>query len=108
MLYELIGLIWEEEIVPMDWKEGHLVKLPKKGDHCICDNYRSIMLLSVSGKVLNRVMLQRMKNAVDTNLRDNQAGFQQKRSCADQIATLRIILEQESEFNSIPPSTQFS
>ena len=30
MLYKLIGLIWEEEMVPMDWKEGHLVKLPKK------------------------------------------------------------------------------
>ena len=29
-LYELIGLIWEEEMEPTDWKEGHLVKLPKK------------------------------------------------------------------------------
>ena len=100
MLYELIGLIWEEEMVPMDWKEGHLVKLPKKGDLSICDNYRGIMLLSVPWKVLNRVMLQRMKNTVDTKLRDNQAGFRQNRSCADQIAKLRIILEQVSEFNS--------
>ena len=84
----------------MDRKEGHLVKLPKKGDLSICDNYRGIMLLSIPGKVLNKVMLKRMKNAVDTKLRDNQAGFRQNRSCADQIATLRIILEQASEFNS--------
>ena len=84
----------------MDLKEGHLVKLPKKGDLSICDNYRRIMLLSVPGKVLNRVMLKRMKNAVDTKLRDNQAGFRQIRSCADQIAILRIILEQATEFNS--------
>ena len=83
----------------MDWKEGHQVKLPKKGDLSICDNYRGIMLLSIPGKVLNRVMLKKMKNAVDTKLRDNQAGFRQNRSCADQIATLRIILEQVSEFN---------
>ena len=96
MLYELIGLIWEEEMVPMDWKVGHLVKLPKIGDLSICENYRGIMLLSVPGKELNTVMLQRMKNAVDTKLRDNQAGFRQNRSCADQIATLRIILEQAS------------
>ena len=41
-----------------------------------------------------------MKNAVDTKLRDNQAGFRQIRSCADQIAILRIILEQATEFNS--------
>ena len=84
----------------MDRKEGHLVKLPKKGDLSICDNYRGIMLLSVPGKVLNRVMLKRMKNAVDTKLRDNQAGFRQNRSCADLIATIRVILEQASEVNS--------
>jgi hypothetical protein len=58
------------------------------------------MLLSVYGKVLNRVMLQRLRIAVDDKLRDNQAGYRQNRSCADQIATLRIILEQSHEFNS--------
>ena len=100
MLYDLIGKIWEEEKVPNDWKEGHLVKLPKKGDLSICDNYRGIMLLSVPGKVLYRIILERLKRAVDTKLRDNQAGFRQNRSCADQIATLRIILEQAQEFNS--------
>ncbi|VDP58924.1 unnamed protein product [Schistosoma curassoni] len=32
MLYLLFRKIWEEEQVPMDWKEGHLIKIPKKGD----------------------------------------------------------------------------
>ena len=100
LLYNLIGKIWTEEDIPQDWKEGHLVKLPKKGDLSICDNYRGIMLLSVPGKVLNRILLERMKKAVDQELRDNQAGFRQNRSCADQIATLRIIIEQSLEFNS--------
>ena len=45
-------------------------------------------------------MLQRLKTAVDDKPRDNQAGFRQNRSCADHIATLRIILEQSNEFNS--------
>ena len=57
-------------------------------------------MLSVPGKVLNRVMLQRLKTAVDDKLRDNQAGFRQNRSCEDQLVTLRIILEQSHEFNS--------
>ncbi|KAH3750313.1 hypothetical protein DPMN_184833 [Dreissena polymorpha] len=35
-----------------------------------------------------------MKHAVDTHLRDQQADFPQERSCTDQIANLRIILEQ--------------
>jgi hypothetical protein len=45
-------------------------------------------------------MLQRLKTAVDDKPRDNQAGFRQNRSCADHIATLRVILEQSNEFNS--------
>ena len=41
-----------------------------------------------------------MKDVVDPQLRDNQAGFRENRSCTDQIATLRIIIEQSIEWNS--------
>ncbi|VDP70332.1 unnamed protein product [Schistosoma curassoni] len=34
-----------------------------------------------------------MKDAVDTQLRDQQAGFRKDRSCTDQTATLRIIVD---------------
>jgi hypothetical protein len=81
-------------------RRAHSETSEKKGNLSICDNYRGIMMLSVPGKVLNRVMLQRLKTAVDDKLRDNQAGFRQNRSCADQIVTLHIILEQSHEFNS--------
>ena len=47
-----------------------------------------ILLLSTPGKVLNRILLERMKTAVDNRLRDQQAGFQQDRSCMDHIGTL--------------------
>ena len=41
-----------------------------------------------------------MKDAVDSLLRDEQAGFRTRRSCIDQITTLRIIIEQSLEWNS--------
>ncbi|VDP24764.1 unnamed protein product [Schistosoma margrebowiei] len=41
-----------------------------------------------------------MKDCVDAQLRDQQAGFRKDRSCTDQIATLRIIVEQSVEWNS--------
>ncbi|VDP87425.1 unnamed protein product, partial [Schistosoma mattheei] len=47
MLHLLFKKIWEEEQVPMDWKEGHLIKIPKKGDLSKCENYREITLLSI-------------------------------------------------------------
>ena len=100
MLYSLFSKIWEEEEVPAQWKEGIIIKLPKKGDLRDCSNYRGIMLLSTPGKVLNRILLERMKEAVDPKLHDQQAGFRRNRSCADQIASLRIIVEQSLEWNS--------
>ena len=100
MLHILFKKIWEEEQIPTEWKEGHLIKLPKKGDLSSCSNYRGITLLSIPSKVFNRVLLNRMRDAIDTHLRDQQAGFRKDRSCTDQIATLRIILEQSLEWNS--------
>ncbi|VDP85264.1 unnamed protein product [Schistosoma mattheei] len=41
-----------------------------------------------------------MKDSVDAQLRDQQAGFRKDRLCTDQIATLRIIVEQSIEWNS--------
>ena len=100
MLQPLLQKIWEEEKVPDAWKIGYLVKLPKKGDLSQCGNWRGIMLLSIASKVLTRVILERMKEALDKELRPEQAGFRQNRSCTDQIATLRIIIEQSIEWQS--------
>ncbi|VDP48940.1 unnamed protein product, partial [Schistosoma curassoni] len=41
-----------------------------------------------------------MKDTVDAQLQDQQAGFRKDRSCTDRIATLRIIVEQSVEWNS--------
>lgn len=87
MLYQLMQTIWEEENVPSDWRDSIIVKIPKEGDLRECKNYRGIMLLSTPGKVLNRILLERLQKAVDGKLRENQVGFRNNRSCADQIAT---------------------
>ena len=94
MLYSLFSKIWEKKEVPAQWKEGIIIKLPKKGDLVGCSNYRGITLLSTPGKILRRVLLEKMKEVVDPKLRDQQAGFLRNRSRADQIARMRIIVEQ--------------
>nr|KAG5695243.1 hypothetical protein BaRGS_008071 [Batillaria attramentaria] len=100
MLHPLLRKIWENESVPQDWKKGHLVKLPKKGDLSSCSNWRGIMLLSIPGKVLTRIILERLKTALDKTLREEQAGFRNDRSCTDHIATMRIIIEQSLEWQT--------
>ena len=99
-MLHLLCKIREQERVPDEWKKGHLVKLPKKGDLSSCNNWRGIMLLSFLGKILSRIILERLKSALDKTLRDEQAGFQQDRSCTDNIATMRIIIEQSLEWQT--------
>ena len=100
VLHSPLNKIWTVEDIPQDWKLGLLVKLPKKDDLSLCINWRGIMLLTISSKVLGRIILERMKDALDSRLRDEQAGFRKERSCCDQIATLRIIVEQTLEWNT--------
>ena len=100
MLHPLFLQIWETERVPTEWKNGYLVKLPKKGDLGLCKNWRGIMLLSVPSKVFCRIILERLKHALDRKLRCEQAGFRKDKSCTDHIAALRIIIEQSTEWQT--------
>ena len=93
MLYNLFGKIWGTNEIPDDWKEGYLIKLPKKGDLKECKNWRGCYQL------LEKCWTG-LKAEVDDRLRDEQAGFRKERSCTDHTATLRIIVEQSLEWNS--------
>ena len=50
LLEQLFSVIWREETVPKQWREGLIVNLFKKGDREDPGNYRGITLLSVVGK----------------------------------------------------------
>ena len=82
---------------PEDWEQGILIQLPKEGNLMQCKNWRSIMLLPITSKILCRIILERISKAVEKQLRDEQTGFKKRRSCGDQIATSRMIVEQSQE-----------
>ena len=81
------------------WRKGMIVRLPKKGDLRNCNNWQEITLLSVPGKVLCSILLNRLKDDLDKRLREEQALFCSGRSCSEQILTLRNIIEQSYEFS---------
>ena len=47
MLHHPVLKIWKKDKVPTEWKNGYLVKLPKKGDLGMCKNWRGVTLLSI-------------------------------------------------------------
>nr|VZI40702.1 unnamed protein product [Spirometra erinaceieuropaei] len=92
-LHEVIERAWRDEVVPDDWGLGILVLILKKGDKTGCENYRGISLIDVALKIFAIVLLRRFRAVRDSRTRLNQAGFRAGRGCADQIFTLRRILE---------------
>jgi len=76
-----------------NWTKGVVIKNPKKGASKDCNNWRGITPLSTPCKILAKISIQRILNAVDQQLRKEQAGFRKGRGCADQIFALRIIVE---------------
>ena len=52
--------------------KGMTLKLPKKGNLKECKNWRGITLLSVVGKILGRIVIDRIRNGVDIRLRKSK------------------------------------
>ena len=96
----LFSDIWTVNEIPRDWNKGLIVKIPKKGDRQNCDNWRGITLLSMTSKIFCRVLLNRIEEAIDVNLRQEQAGFRTGKGCMDQIFSLRNIIAQSTEWNA--------
>ena len=51
LLEQLLSVIWFEELVPQQWREGLIVSLFKKGDKEAPGKYRGVTLLSVVDRV---------------------------------------------------------
>ena len=91
---------WEEGVVVRDWRDAVVVPIPKKGDLHFCDNCPGINLLDVVGKLLARILQDRLKTIVDNVLPDSQCGFRTGRGCIDMIFVARQLLEKTIEHNS--------
>ena len=94
LLATIFNNIWQDEQAPDEWNHDLIVKLKKKGDLGNCDNWRGITLLSLTSKIFSRIILKRLQDALEKDLRQEQAGFRKGKSCIDQIFVLRQILEQ--------------
>ena len=100
ILEELFRVIWDTEEIPSGWTKGIIIKIPKKGDLTVCDNSRGVTLLSVPGKIFGKVLINRIKDGVDKELRNEQAGFREGRSTVEQLFILRNIIEQSVEWQA--------
>ena len=83
--HELFQLIWQHEALPQDFKDASIIHLYKnKGSHQACDNHRGISLLSIAGKALATVLLNRLIAHLEQGLLpESQCGFWKDRGTID-------------------------
>ena len=91
-LLDLVLSAWRERRVPQDWSNAVLVPIPKKGDLTHCDNWRGIALLDVVGKVVARVVQERLQKLAEDVLPDSQCGFRRGLGCMDTVFRLRSLM----------------
>ena len=72
----------------------------KKKDRKICDNYRGISLLSVPGKVLALILLDRLQTIIDPQLMEAQYRFRKGRGTVDQLWVVRQVVERATEYRN--------
>ena len=99
---QLFQLIWQHETVPQDFKDATIIHLYKrKGNRQACDNHRGISLLSIAGKILARVLLNRLTAHLEQGLLpESKCGFRKARGTVDMVFAARQLQEKCQEQNA--------
>nr|VZI34149.1 unnamed protein product [Spirometra erinaceieuropaei] len=92
-LHEVVEQGLRNGVAPDDWGLGILVPILLRGDKTRSENYRGISSIDVAGTIFVIVQLRRFQTVRDSRTRPNQAGFRAGCGWAEQVFTLRRILE---------------
>ena len=84
----LFNLSFDKNIFPDEWKNTNVIPLPKEGDMTKCTNYRPISLLPLPGKLIKKIVHNRISKFLEnhTLLNPNQGGFRKNNSTINTIA----------------------
>ena len=93
ILATICNKIWKTGEWPSTWTQSLVIKLPKKGNLQLCQNYRTISLISHPSKVMLKINLNRLQLQAEEIIAEEQAGLRDGRSTTEQIFKLRILGE---------------
>ena len=93
------------ECFPNEWKKAHAILVHKKGDKQIIKNYRPVSLLSICGKIFEKIIFKFLFQYLKHNklLNCNQLGFRFGDSCVHQLLSITHEIYKSFDVN---PSTE--
>ena len=101
-LTELFQCMCRTEAIQQNFKDASIIHLYKrKGNPQVCDNHRGISLLSIAGKILSKILLNRLNAQLDQAglIPESQCGFRKDRGTINMIFTARQLQEKCLEQN---------
>ena len=90
MLHSICQQIWKTRQWPQDSKRLLFIPIPKKGNAKDC--YHKTGLISHAGKVMLKILQDRLQQYMNHELPDVQAGFRKGRGTRDQTANVQWII----------------
>ena len=92
--HSIVVAVWQQEVVPQEWKDAIITMLFKKGDPYECGNFRGISLGAHAGKVL-KVVAMRLNAYCEWReiFLEAQYGFRVGRSTDGMIYVVRGVQE---------------
>lgn len=95
---------------PLAWKEAKIVLIPKEGKNPQkVSSYRPICLLSTWGKLLDKIITQRLQFELENNakLSFNQFGFRRNKSTLSALDEFMIYIKESKRQNMITLALAF-
>ena len=105
-LTDLFCRMWDEEVISQQLKDASIVHLYQKGNRQLCDNYGGISLQAIAGKILARVLLNRLIVHLEHGLLpESQCGFRGGRGTVDMIFAMATEVGLQNRWRSVQPQT---
>ena len=86
-LTQIYRKILQTDEYSKSWKVATVSALHKKNDKCDVSNYDPVSLLSISSKILERILFIRLYNHYSQYLHSSQFGYRRNRSTITQLLT---------------------
>ena len=92
----------ETESFPKEWKKENIIPVHKKGDKQLMTNYRPVSLLTICGKVFEKIIFNSLFVHLNNNnpLNNNQSGFRPGDSCVHQLISITHYIYKAFDTNS--------
>ena len=95
LLHSICQQIWKPQQWPQDWKMSVFIPIPKKGNAKECSKYHTIALTSHTSKAMLKILQSRLRQYMNHELLDVQAGFRKGRGTRDQIPNISWIIKKQ-------------